>query len=43
MTAEVIVKKDVGHGWIGMEKDLITIVDWFDRHLKKAPKVESPK
>jgi dipeptidyl aminopeptidase/acylaminoacyl peptidase len=28
-------KKDAGHGWLGMEKDIKLFADWFDLHLKK--------
>ncbi|MEX2187806.1 MAG: alpha/beta hydrolase [Pirellulales bacterium] len=35
VTAELIVKKDAAHGWIGMDKDLETFADWFDKHLAK--------
>jgi acetyl esterase/lipase len=31
--AELVVKKGAGHGWGGMEKDMVTIVDWFDKYL----------
>jgi acetyl esterase/lipase len=33
--AELVVKKGKGHSWIGMDKDMATILDWFDKHLKK--------
>jgi acetyl esterase/lipase len=33
--AELIVKKGAGHGWGGMDKDMVAILDWFDKHLKK--------
>jgi dipeptidyl aminopeptidase/acylaminoacyl peptidase len=33
--AELVVKKDAGHGWGGMDKDMSTIVDWFDKYLQK--------
>jgi acetyl esterase/lipase len=33
--AELVVKKGAGHGWGGMEKDMGTILDWFDKHLKR--------
>jgi len=33
--AELVVKQGGGHGWNEMGKDMITIVDWFDRYLKK--------
>ncbi len=32
---ELIVKKGGDHGWAGMDKDLITLADWFDKHLAK--------
>ncbi|OWK44563.1 alpha/beta hydrolase [Fimbriiglobus ruber] len=32
---ELIVKKGADHGWAGMDKDLITIADWFDKYLAK--------
>ena len=31
---ELIVKKGAGHGWLGLEKDISQLVDWFDKHLK---------
>jgi acetyl esterase/lipase len=33
--AELVVKKGATHGWAGMDKDMVTIVDWFDKYLKK--------
>ncbi|HEY7424740.1 MAG TPA: alpha/beta hydrolase [Gemmataceae bacterium] len=36
--AELVVKKEAGHGWAGMEKDVVTIADWFDKYLKKQPR-----
>ena len=33
--AELVVKPGAGHGWRGMDKDMTTIADWFDRYLKK--------
>ncbi len=33
--AKLVVKKGAGHGWAGLEKDLIQFADWFDQHLKK--------
>ena len=32
---ELVVKKGAGHGWGGMDKDMGTILDWFDKYLKK--------
>ncbi len=34
--AELIVKKGAVHGWKGMDKDVATFIDWFDRYLKKT-------
>ena len=31
---ELVVKPKAGHGWAGMEKDIATLADWFDKHLK---------
>lgn len=36
--AEVIIKKDEGHGWPNMEPDMQRLADWYDRHL--MPKSE---
>jgi acetyl esterase/lipase len=33
--AELVVKKGKLHGWSGMDKDMDTIMDWFDKYLKK--------
>jgi acetyl esterase/lipase len=33
--AELVVKPGAKHGWPGMEKDMKTIADWFDKHLQK--------
>jgi dipeptidyl aminopeptidase/acylaminoacyl peptidase len=33
--AELVVKKGAGHGWAELSKDMPTIVDWFDKYLKK--------
>jgi acetyl esterase/lipase len=33
--AELVVKKGADHGWSGMDKDMSTILDWFDKYLKK--------
>jgi acetyl esterase/lipase len=32
---ELVVKKGVAHGWPGLDKDLLTIADWFDKHTEK--------
>lgn len=33
--AELVIKEGAAHGWGGIEKDMPTIVDWFDKHLAK--------
>jgi acetyl esterase/lipase len=35
---KLIVKPAVGHGWLGMDKDLVTCGDWFDEHLRGIKK-----
>jgi acetyl esterase/lipase len=35
---ELVIKKDGDHGWAGMDKDLITVADWFDKHTAKKEK-----
>jgi acetyl esterase/lipase len=32
---ELVVKPGGDHGWAGMDKDIITIADWFDKHAGK--------
>jgi len=32
--AELVVKKGAAHGWVGMDKDIPTLADWFDKHMK---------
>lgn len=32
---KLVVKKGLGHGWAGFEKDIPTIADWFDKYLGK--------
>jgi acetyl esterase/lipase len=36
--AKLIVKPGAAHGWVGMEKDMVAIVEWFDAHLPVASK-----
>lgn len=38
------MKAGKGHYWFGIEKDLATLADWFDRHLldAKRPTVVRP-
>lgn len=32
---ELVVKKGAAHGWAGLDKDLLTLADWFDKYLAK--------
>jgi acetyl esterase/lipase len=32
---KLVVKKGAGHGWMGLDKDLILLADWFDEYLGK--------
>ena len=34
--AKLVVKKKGGHGWLGIDKDVSLLVDWFDEYLKKS-------
>jgi acetyl esterase/lipase len=38
---ELVVRKDAGHGWSNLTKDLALFGDWFDRHLRKMDKKSS--
>ena len=31
---ELVVKKGAGHGWKGLDQDVKTLADWFDKYLK---------
>lgn len=33
---ELVTKKGQGHGWPDIPNDLVTLADWFDKHLQKA-------
>jgi acetyl esterase/lipase len=33
--AKLVRKPGAGHGWANIGKDVLTIADWFDTHLKK--------
>jgi len=39
--AKLIVKPGAAHGWAGLDKDIQTLADWFDAHLKK--KTDEPE
>ncbi len=32
---KLVVKAGAGHGWAGMDKELMLFADWFDEHLAK--------
>ena len=32
------VRPGKGHGWLGLEKDIPLLADWFDKYLAKSPK-----
>jgi acetyl esterase/lipase len=32
---ELVIHKGGRHGWAGIDKDLVTIADWFDKYLPK--------
>jgi acetyl esterase/lipase len=34
---KLVVKKGAGHGWPEWHKDMATIADWFDAHLRAKP------
>ena len=40
VNAKLIVKEGAGHGWMGMDKDIPAIVEWFDKYLRKPPAAE---
>jgi acetyl esterase/lipase len=35
VTTKLVVKKGAGHGWLGLDKDLLLLADWFDEYLAK--------
>lgn len=35
VVCELVVKPGKAHGWAGIDKDLVIIADWFDKHLAK--------
>src|SRR5262249_12430676 len=32
--SELVTKKGADHGWKEMDKDVVFLADWFDKHLK---------
>ncbi len=41
--AELVVKKGASHGWPDMLKDVATLADWFDKHLKPGSRPADTK
>jgi acetyl esterase/lipase len=39
--AQLVVKPGAGHGWAGIDKDLKTLADWFDKYLKAGDSKKS--
>jgi acetyl esterase/lipase len=37
---KLVVKKGAGHGWLGLDKDMLEIVDWFDQHLPNVKELK---
>ncbi|MBL8821721.1 MAG: alpha/beta hydrolase [Planctomycetia bacterium] len=35
VVCELVVKPGKAHGWAGIDKDLVIISDWFDKHVAK--------
>ena len=35
VTAKLITKPGADHGWAGMDKDFVTIAEWFEKYLQK--------
>jgi acetyl esterase/lipase len=35
VATNLVIKKGAGHGWLGLDKDLTQLADWFDKYLKK--------
>ena len=34
VTGKLIVKEGADHGWPGMDKDVTTVAEWFDKYLQ---------
>jgi acetyl esterase/lipase len=37
---KLVVKKGAGHGWLGLDKDILEFVDWFDQHLPNVKELK---
>jgi len=35
VATNLVVKKGAGHGWLGLDRDLPQLANWFDKYLKK--------
>jgi acetyl esterase/lipase len=40
---KLVKKKGAGHGWIGIDKDLLVLADWFDEYLGKPAAAKTDK
>jgi acetyl esterase/lipase len=36
VATNLVIKKGAGHGWLGLDKDVAQVADWFDKYLKKS-------
>lgn len=43
VTAELITKKGAAHGWPSIGGDMLTIIDFFEKHLAKKPEDKKPE
>jgi acetyl esterase/lipase len=39
---QLVVKPGASHGWPGLDKDIPTLVDWFDKYLGKSSSKPTP-
>jgi acetyl esterase/lipase len=38
----LVIKKGAGHGWLGLNKDISQLADWFDKYLTKTTVAKHP-
>ena len=39
---QLVVKPGASHGWPGLDKDMPTLADWFDKYLGKTTSKPTP-